>query len=426
MRIGYAKLGRSMALSPAKFAGVGGDQEPPILLNRLARRNPEHEFVLIGRNSEEDPVTIGLPDNVVNPWIDWRPELRAAIKGFSSPLTYEQKVTIVRTLDELTLASWVDLDAVIVWAGQHGTSNSPIPVIGGAKLTNPQDAFVQYASYVVRGISVWRDKDPHNRQEIWLNPDPRNFLKCRDLKWPPAPVLAQYDWKRKDKHYRYDDPTDPSFFGCTWDEPNVWKAEHEYIYSGLEIVGIPSTTECNTVWEGRDRFGSIMNETRAATVGGTAADSRFLVMKDWVLPNRPSWIAGTWSQESQKKLGVQIRSIPWHTVFPTLNTVHATLASPAVGTGWATAKPWEAFACGTVVFFHPKYDTQNHVLGRPGFEHLAQWLRVDSPQQLARRLDAVHNDRDMWLWLINEQRRLFETAQAEAMCLTMIEERLNR
>ncbi len=412
MRIGYAKLGRSMPFSPEGFAKGNGDQEPAIMLNKLARRMPQHEFIIIGRNDRSVPADVGLPDNVSNPWIDWHEEVKLAKVGDD----VVKKVTI---LDELTLATWAGLDAVVVWAGQHGTSNSPIPIVGRTGLTNPQVSFVNYGSYIVRGISVWRDQDPHGRREVWLCPDPRNYLKCRDLKWPPPEILGQYTWSKKEKHYRYGDPTDPGFFGCTWDEPDVWSATHTYIYSGLELVGVPTSIEFSNVWEGRGRFGSIMNETRTGI-----ARSRLEVMRDWVLPMQPDWIAGLWSDASQKKLGLVIQPIPWHMVFPTIQRVHATLAAPAVGTGWTTTKPWEAFAAGTVCFFHPLYDSQNNVLGRPGFETLKDWLRVDTQDQLRKRIDAVHSSRDTFTWLVNEQRRLFDIVQSETQCLNLIEERV--
>lgn len=409
MKIGYCKLGRSMPLAPGAFGEVGGDNEPPILLNKLARQMPDHEFVIIGRNDGSVPQEVGLPDNVTNPWTEWRPEAAAGTKAAKGDI-----VKVIQMLDEITLASWVDLDAVIVWAGQHGTSNSPIPVVGGGSYTNPQISFVNYASYIVRGISVWRDQAPHERKEVWLCPDPRNYLKCRDLKWPPAEILCQHTWSKDEKHYRYSDPTDPSFFGASWDEPDVWKAHHEYVYSGLELVGIPSSTPLYDL-EGRKRFGILINENRA-----TVTIKRVDVMKDWVMPLGPDWIAGKWSEPGQRKLGVQIRPIPWHTVFPTLATVKSTFTTPASGSAWATTKPWEAFAVGTVCFFHPRYDTQNHILGRDGFEDLKSWLRVDTPEALRKRVDAVDSSPETYAWLVGEQRRLFNTAMAEQQCVNTI------
>jgi hypothetical protein len=402
-----------MPLAPDKWGQVGGDNEPPILLNKLARATPEHEFVIIGRNSGDDPQSIGLPTNVTNPWTQWR-------EGGVQTTNGSDVLEVIAMLDELTMPTWQGLDAVIVWAGQHGTSNSPIPVVGGGEVTNPQISFVNYASYIVRGISAWRDQDPHGRREIWLCPDPRNYLKARDLKWPPPPVLGQSTYKKKEKHYRYGDPTEPGFFfGASWAEPDVWLAEHQYLYSGLELVGIPSTVPFNDVWEGRQRFGIIINETR-----GGMKWNRLDIMKQWVLPLSPDWVHGKWTPPSANKLGIIITPVAWTEVEQKMQTVRSTFTTPASGSNWATAKPWEAFAAGTVCFFHPRYDEQDNILNRPGFEVLHDWLRVGNPDELRSKVDAVNQDQATWLWLVHEQRRLFDQAAAEQQCLTMIKERL--
>jgi len=385
-----------------------------MLLKRLAEQRPDDEFIIIGRNDGTPPTECGLPSNVVNPWTEWRGEMRGMMAKDEHNVT-----AVVNQLDLLTLATWVDLDAIIVWAGQHGTSNSPIPMIGGQGYTNPQLSFVNYGSYILRGISVWRDQDPHGRQEIWLCPDPRNYLKARDLKWPPPPILGQFNWKKQEKHYRYGDDTQPEFFGCEWAEPGVWLAQHEYIYSGLEIMGVPRSVPFNDQWEGRGRFGSVMNETRTGI-----KRSRLEVMQQWIIPMEPDFIHGTWSDGSKKKLGRDIEPVPWHLVSQKLHSVHCTMTAPAVGTGWVTAKPWESFAAGVVCFFHPQYDTQDLVLNRPGFEHLHDWLRVSNVTQLRKRVDAVHSSRETFEWLVREQRRLFDTAHEEALCMHMINERL--
>lgn len=414
MKVGYAKIGRSMPLPPSKFGEVGGDNEPPVLLNKLARRHPEHEFIIIGRNSGEEPLAVGLPDNVKNPWLDWREEAAAKTKEAAGSTP-----KVVAMLDELTMATWVDLDAVIVWAGQHGTSNTPIPIVGGTELTNPQISFVNYASYVVRGISVWRDRDPVARQEVWLCPDPRNYLKCRDLKWPPPPVVCQFTWQKQEKHYRYDDPCDPQFFNCTWDEHNVWKATHHYEYQELENVGIPSNLPHDVLdWSERKRFGILINEARTGV-----RDNRRDVLKQWVLPLGPDWIAGKWTPQSQGRLGLVIQPIPWYSVFETLQTIKSTFTTPSSGSGWATTKPWECFATGTICFFHPHYDSQDNILGRPGFEALKQWLRVDTPEMLRHRVDAVDSSRETYEALAQEQRRLYDEATVQQRAITVIEER---
>lgn len=411
-----------MPLSPAGFGEVGGDNEPPVLLNKLARAHPEHEFVIVGRNSGECPQDIGFPPNVLNPWTEWRPVGSSIAKQMKE----HGKLWATEALDELTRSTFMSLDAVIGWVGQHGTSNSPIPVIGDpCTVTSPQDSFVNYASYCVRGINHWVDAAGGARKEVWLCPDVRNYMKARDLKWPPASILSQFDWSKNEKHFRYGDPT-PPWEGAWEAEPNVWGAVHTYVASSLELVGIPSTMECNVEWEGRHGFGIVINEARA-----DVKISRLQAMKHWVMPAAPAWVRGKWSAASAAALGIAgVTPVPWWQQWDLLHQTRCTFTTPSSGSGWATTKPWEAFACGTVCFFHPAYDTQGHViptLDQPcedeRLSRLVKWLRVEEPAQLAERVAYLSADRDMWRELVLAQREHYDRAVAERRCITEIERR---
>lgn len=415
MRIGYAKIGRAMPLAPDKWGEVGGDNEPPNLLHKLSRRWPEHEFVIIGRNSGEDTQALGFPPNVINPWVNMPKAGGLIHKQAGDDL--ELRTSLMYDL----IRPWVDtLDAIIVWAGQHGTSNQPIPKVGTTdELTKPQESFVNYAGFLIRAINDWRSRDPFTRREVWLCADVRNYLKCRDLKYPPMGVLAQYDFSKQEKHYRWGDPADPAQFDrpdrrVSWSEPNVWIADHNYYYSRLELVGIPEDTVVNTDPTGRGHFGILINENRAYVRVG-----RKDIMRDWVLPLQPTWMHGKWGKESLAALGVDIQPTPWPTIWSKLATVRTTFTTPASGSGWATTKPWEAFAVGTVCFFHPDYDDQDHIL-RDAPDELRAWLRVTTPQQLRDRAQAVNADDNLWRWLVEMQRAHFDMAMAEGRCIETI------
>jgi hypothetical protein len=438
-RIGYGKIGRTVGLLPKSWGEVGGDNEPPILLNRLARRNPEHEFVLLGRNSGERPEDIGLPSNVTNPWPDLQGEVKRATSGVALD-DVERTKQVSDALGAIIGPCFDDLDGVIVWTGQHGSTCSPIPTIanGHEQLTKPLASSIYYGSYWIHGLNRWRDVDPVNRQEVWLCPDVRNYVKSRDLKWPIPPVLAQYDFTRKGKHYRYGDESDPSAWEAalgtklSLDSPGLWTAEHHYRYSRLEVTGIPSGECPLNNWSERRHFGMIVNEARA-NVKLNRVDS----MRAYVLPLQPAFMRGTWSREGVAKLGLgfQPEPVDWHLQWDLYRSIRCTLTTPSSGGSWPGAKPWEAFSCGAVCFFHPLYDDQGHLLPTlrqvqdgqvdhdPDLKQLTQWLRVDSPDQLTRRVAAVNADEDTWRWLAATQRRLFDDALADARCIREIESR---
>lgn len=448
--IGYAKLGRSLLLNPGRHGTVGGDKEPPILLKRLALRNPEHTFVIIGRNDGVSPAAAGLPANVVNPWEDWAVAwrdwqksyaLHYGIKRIHSPLERHEILAVVDAMKHLTHDTFVALDNIVVWAGQHGTSNAPIPQIGEGwndVLTRPQDSSVYYSSYLTQGIGAWRDKYDGQVDEVWLHSDARNYLKCRDLKWPlHQPMLGQFVIEdRLDKHERYGDKRSPAECGFrgVWDgdSDHVWQVEQSYMYSRLELCSvepeqIPSQFDAG--WETRGHFGIFINEARAYV-----ALNRKDILQHWVLPLDPVFIHGKWTPKSLHELGVKIDTVPDEDFFPLFQSVRTTFTTPSSGSGWATTKPWEAFAAGVVCFFHPDYDSQGHIIPthdqlRRGavqsdtLRQLAQWLRVDSPQQLWRRVDALQHDHETWLWLVRAQRRYYDWAWQQDDICRLIEER---
>jgi hypothetical protein len=403
-----------MPLSPAGWGKVGGDNEPPILLQTLALARPDVEWVLVGRNSGEDPAAVGLPSNVSNPWTELRPEGARIAKEMQE----RGKSWAADEHERLTYKLFDELDGIIVWAGQHGTSNTPIPEANNPdKLTKPQDSFVNYGAYLVRGLN----RMPSHKPVVWLCPDVRNYLKARDIAKPPWPsVMSQYEWSKMEKHERYGDTLPPpAVMDGKWSRDGVWHVRHRYTYDRLETVGIPQL-ECNYDHTGRSHFGIVINEARAYVT-----HSRKAAMKFYVLPLEPAWVRGTWSAKSAEELGLQdVTPVPWWDQWSLLHQTLCTFTTPSSGSGWATTKPWEAFACGTVCFFHPRYDDQGHVI--PTLEQvkyrdddeatLVRWLRVEDPEQLKARVAHLARCPQDWSWIVGMQRRLYDQARVERRC----------
>lgn len=427
MRVGYGKVSRVVEMDPQKWGESGGDNEPPTLLLTLAQRHPDVEWVVTSANSGWAPP---LP-NITNPWLEWRPELK--FKGT------DDSFARVRRYDAVTGPTYDSLDGVVMWMGQHGTTNSPLPKKEDRRIhTDPQISFVSYASHILRGISRWRNPNPLEREEVWLLADARNYIKCRDLKWPRRhPVLTQYNFERGENLERYGDPRDPEDYGfdpreVKWAWPGVWRTWDRYVASGLEIVGVPPEyAEAQPApWEERtDDFGMLINEARG--YGLRPELTRLHAMKHYVDPIGPSWTYGTWTAKALAELGYDIKPIPYPQIFPLMQRTKATFTTPSSGSHWATAKPWESFATGVVCFFHPLYDTQDHILFPDGRDaasdevrHLHKWLRVKDPEDLATKVRAVATSRGAWEWLTDVQWRHFRSELARQRCVTMIEERL--
>lgn len=434
-RIGYAKLGRSMQLRLEDCSALGGDNEMVPTLKLLAERHPDVDFVLVGRNSGEHPSEVGLPSNVINPWYLLRDILRKRIaaEGLNtSNFSIEQHQRVAAVIDSYTGPLINECDEIIMWLGQHGTTNQPIPTVKDrSQLTKPHDWSTLYGSYLIRGINRWRDESEGDHEEVLLNADSRNYVKYRDAKWPWIhPVIAQYNYTTNAKHERFGDDLNPEAYGfygtADWCAPGMWSSKVQNIYARLEISsllpGTPfgDTIQFNDDWSYRDSFGIVVNETRRDVNPGRA---RRTILKDWVVPLKPAFIHGTWSKKTLDEFSWDIQPIPQLKYLAKLQSVRSTFTTPASGSGWATAKPWEAFAAGVVCFFHPAYDDQNNILADAPQE-LQDFLRVKTPKELASRVSVVNQDADTFGWVIQLQREHFDRACRHMNYLHIMEARL--
>lgn len=436
-RIGYAKLGRSMPLSLDRCGSNGGDVEMVPTLKLLAERHPDVSFILLGRNSGEFPPAVGLPDNVFNPWLMWQHSIRRDLNaaGLNHPnWTIAEHQAVHQILMQHVYGEFENLDGMVMWVGQHGTTNTPLPSLQKpGELTKPYDWSELYCSYLLQGINRWRDVDPLGREEVMLNADPRNVVKYRDSKWPwRHPVLSQYERVDNVKHERYG--TGVELFTefaqhdkeLTPDTRGYWRGNTRSVYSRLEISGLlPGTPFADTIkfndnHEREHDFGIVFNETKREVA---LEKSRRYILQRWVLPLSPGFVRGKWSAATLKTLNFNIEPVDVQDYFDLLQTTRCTLTTPSSGSGWATAKPWEAFAAGVVCFFHPAYDDQNHILSDAPFV-LHEWLRVKRTEDLRERVAYMRANPDFWREIVRLQRNHYEIAIEEKRYLREIEERL--
>lgn len=429
MKVAYGKFGRSVRLDARRWGPVGGDNEPLYLLKHLAEAAPDVEWVLFGRNSGEDPQSIGLPPNVTNPWRDLPDEM--PFMDMKSPRTKEFFDDYVRRSVELAWPMLEDVDHCVFWLGQHGTSTSALPVVKGEGYTTPLYSTMNYCAFMTHCLNRWTDED-ETRDVTWLTADVRNYLKDRSMKWPPRrPVIGQYDLTRLGKYTRYGDervPTDCGYTG-SFSGPDTWHVRVPYAYDQLEVVGIPHDWEPQVPFEERGRFGLVINEARSYV-----GLDRFSIVRDWVAPLEPDFLVGKWSPESMEKLGHQILPVKHSELPEHLGRVKTTFTTPSSGSGWATTKPWEAFALGAVCFFHPAYDDQGHIIPTreqlardivdPELAALAAWLRPRTPDELRRGVEAVCSSKETYEWLRDAQLRLWQRARGEQRAVQEILGRL--
>jgi hypothetical protein len=445
-RIGYAKLGRAIDFKPDKW-GFQGDAEAPNLLRRLARRNPNTTFVLVGRNTDTGDLHDELP-NIENPW-----EGRAIGTGFG----YATKISLVMA----------GLDGMIMQVGQTGTSHRAIPQSKSTwadalrdpweHSSTPQDQGASYCDYLIDGVNRLGDRTDGRAPVAWLVPDPRSYLKARDIKWPTGydDILAQYQFKRTGRHQRFRDPRTALELGfAPWCSPDsavngeCWDAEHTYRYGGLEFMILPDD------WErwGYADFHERQPVGIATTSFAVGEPRRSQLVRDYILQYYPTAeVFGKWDAGSLADVPPNTVKLNKPNEFESLlHRWRVTAALPALGSSWTAAKPLQCFAARTVCLHVGSLDEQGWILPSlrpaPGTQPLgtvggvelfsvrddwtmndlglAAWLRCQTPEEFAKKAQVISTDEATWTWLVTAQRDLLARRWSEHFVESEVERKL--
>lgn len=397
IRVGYAKLGRSLSFDPGKW-GFQGDAEAPNLLMRLAQRNSEIEWVIIGKNSGDGWQS---KPNITNPWrgeVGGQPYNNVSAQQTPPPgkpfIPYRNSgggfwVNVEAYRRDLRIAAEIEkLDGVVLHVGQHGTSHVPIPQSNStwadAKtspelITAPQLWSRNYGEYLVRGLNALGDRTDGTVPIIYVVTDPRNYLKARDIKWPTGTgnILSQYQYERTGRHERYLDPREPWVFAgasnnefdefdrATTDRNGeIWVAQHRYVYGGLELMILPDDWRSwgPAGFHQRLPAGIASTSFNDGRIGKEPRRSEFI--RDYLLSNYPdAEVFGKWDK-------VSLTDVPDDTVvqnrpeqFPELlNRWRVTLSLPALGSSWTVSKVYQCFAARVVCFMVDRLDDQGWLL----------------------------------------------------------------
>lgn len=484
MRVGYACLGRTIKFDESRH-GFQGDGEKINLLRRLATRNPDVEWVVVGHNDAgERP--LDLP-NVTNAWFGARE--RAAVTpprtdGYyrtpfepywaTKPAWWCSEVTGFED-DLVELIS--GLDGVVLHVGQHAPTQLRIPQATRTwheTFTNPSldgnkvyDSMQSYCRYLVRGLNALGDRTLGEAPVVWLVPDPRNYLKARDVKWPSGTdeILAQSTFKRSQRHERYQDYRAPEalgFRGIKLERPNeageheLWSAQHNYRHCDLELMILPDDWERfgSTTFANRLPVGVATTSTKASVLGENRRRSR--LVNDYVLGAFPdAEVYGKWDAAS-------LADVPSGTVRETtpaefhdlLERWRVTVSLPIVESGWSVAKAYQCWAGNTACFYVEQVDEQGWTLpsrrNAPGTRlvaradgrnvpydlysvrddwtdddlNLAIWLRVETPAELRGRAMRLIDNQQAWEWVVEAQRNLLRRRWNDKLLERTIEGRL--
>jgi hypothetical protein len=398
VRIAYGKICRSIPLTHAEASNVGGDSEVVTLLDELLKAH--HEVHIISRTQSKEFRPRGLEydngalynhfapggtfgDPPKMPWAE--PGARTKGPHFDAYTEYYTRQA----------AMLPNFDAIIMWLGDHGTSNHPMPGVVKATLgkyttTRQQDAIYGWPPMaILNALGDVRGQRPH-----WLCPDPRNMIKFRDL-WhqDQRPILAQFNTSKESSFYHERDD-------------RIRKNILRYSYSGIELLALRRKDRVLRMEGGRELFGLLVNEGYNNLPDGKGRKD---LVRRWCEPGTP--IVGTWSESSIEMLAghgyVVSPPVAFNDVELQLAQWKATMTFPATNSGWATAKPFECFASGTVCFRHPDYDTQDHIYGKHMSDDLRLFLSPRTKQGFQERLRKLEDD-DAWREIARAQFQYLE------------------
>lgn len=449
--------------------GFQGDAEKPNLLRRLATRNPTVEWVVVGHNDGgEHPLDLS---NVTNPWYGAKERavlLPPRADGYyrtpfapywtGKPAWWCSEVSGFE--DELVeLIS--SLDGMVIHVGQHAPTQLRIPQATRTwheTFTNPDldgnrvyDSMQSYCRYLVRGLNALGDKTLGRAPVAWLVPDPRNYLKARDVKWPSGTddLLAQHQFTRSQRHERYGDYRAPEALGFRdvqlerlneVNEHELWSANHRYRHADLELMILPDEWEryLPATFEERLSIGVATTSTKASVLGEGRRRSR--LVNDYVLGAFPrAEVYGKWDAASLEDVPDDtVRETTPDEFYDLLNRWRVTVSLPIVESDWSVAKAYQCWAMNTVCFYVEQVDAQGWTLpsrrqapgarliaraGEGGVTHdlysvrddwtvddvnLAEWLRVETPAELRGRAMHVIEHEPTWRWLVGAQRALLK------------------
>lgn len=384
LKVGYAKLGRSFPVRYFKSSSLGGDQAVIRLLDYLRAK---YEVHLIGPNQGvTDLETYGYaPENVVNHWLPGMAfgDVPTVPDEARDPV-HAKYCEFLRKIDDGIMHKFPALDACVIWLGQHSSVSSFLPPERDVEKDHvrPLMSQINYVYPILRILNRLKIKP------IWLHPDARNILKCRDLTDnDQREILSQYDREHVIK---------------SWHPAEGTRDSHlVYRYSGIDLLVLPPESTNRTDFETHLRtppeqlFGAVVNEGLHKKNG-----SRLEYVERWcgAMDTLDGWeLVGHWDLSSQMKLQRKVTPVPNTQVRQTLRRWRSTITFPPTADShakaWVGAKQWECFSAG-VVCFRPKglVDVQGHAYGDNMPRDLREFLTVDTPYDLVTRVERLRND----------------------------------
>jgi hypothetical protein len=355
------KIGKSVKFNQNTWSGIGGDNEAPVLIRKIANLNPEDTFIILGHNDvDKQRSKMNIPHNIIS------------IYNGSTSQDRKDVNYIVKKLDN------VKIDGCFLFGGPAGTVNIPNKSYSRRKLKHGEKSFVSVLEMFKLYVGpVFNYLNESNIPWLMILNDPRYAgVRCSDLMNKPKLILSQYD------------ETIGLWTYNNWEEQNQIECKINARYSGVEKIflidkKIPDNVNKTT------NFMIVLNE------GNNGVKSRYQMLKEYVLDNIDDVeIYGKWDKET---IGDDPRfkgSKKFVDLHNELSSVKYTLVIP-IKPGWVTSKWIEMIANKVIPFFHPTYDEQRHC-------NVPEYIRLKHPGELMQKIQELNSSPDLYNKVLSE------------------------
>jgi len=370
--MGFGVLGSAVHFK--KVSGYNGTADTLATIKILLANPSITKLGLFSRNdweglSDAEKLEVDPRSKIYNPWKDL-PSLGKVIKEHGESLESQRKF-----VEELTNAERDNPpDFMIAYMSMGMMTSSTIPLFlrkrrdpGWPKILMSTISYASPLNYYISETQIpW----------LMLGTDPRYFPKRmsnRDCYNMPLEVLGQYESEHRWEHIDIDKKTE------IFDSIKMHYAEVEK-HRIFEEKIIPGNTERPY------KFTVVAMQSSPAAA---TKDERFTAINDWVLRNdvnKECNVYGKWSEYFSSQYPTQFKGL---VNLPTLDEImkktRYTLIVP-VRPNWVTYKYAEMLKNGVLPFFHPSYDTQNHIIPK---DHP---MRVRSSKEMFEKMEEFDND----------------------------------
>jgi len=425
MNIALGKLARAINFDDSKWGIIGGDEMPRALFFNIARKYPEHNFYIIGRNNlgdfkkttspssnindflfgspEELPNEIDVPSNLYSIYdelseftpinygttdlLEWQTnwitnDLKKKNMKKDAPhivnyFNFENKM-----LPEIMKRYKFDL-AILIYGP---ISNYHIPHItqvmdkscpkeGYKNWNSPLAMLSNYAGQMIKIVN--EQKCP----VVCINEDPRylsnTFLK--DMVNIEKVVLSQINVTMDRYYLNMTDPKSKS--------EDCFKTSIDHVYAKPETIFLMEEEKIDF----RE-----MDKTNKFIMTINGGGDRYKIIRDWIFKHDDStMINGKWDEADILDAEYKNRFIltPISEMQPEMWNSRYTLIAPMKNTKFVTQKFWKMIYYGIIPFMHPDYD-QDNLLQVPDV------LRPKTPEQMWNVINYLDENPDEYRKLL--------------------------